>query len=314
MMETKLIFDGHNAIWRIFHAVPELTVKGKPVQIVFGILKLLHAALEKFQPEMALVCWDSGRPVLRREIYDKYKLTREDRRKTDPVRQKNFFDVNKQLGMVKLVISHMAVCQVEIPNVEGDDLIAMSCNALEDHKTVVSSDRDMLQLVGPDISIWSPIKAQLYTEKNFKTFMDGLSPRQYLETRILVGDKTDGIPGIAKGLGESTAVEVIKRYGSLKKIYSSSSIRKKLEGKGNRYRLLFIDEFKSLVERNTQLMDLGLVSSDTAAEIIRSKIRKKKKVDREFLKRYFLRNRFLSLMQDFGDWLQPFLDLEDSDE
>jgi DNA polymerase-1 len=307
---TALIFDGHNAAWRVFHAVPELTVKDQPIQVVFGVLKLIRTALEKFEPETALVCWDSGRPILRRSIYDRYKADREYRRNSEEGRREAADSIERQLILVKSVLKKMAVCQFEIPNVEADDLMAMACATLDGQKTIVSSDRDMLQLVSPDVSVWSPKKLQLYTGKNFAGLFEGLTPRQYLETRVITGDKTDGIPGIARGLGEVTAFEVIKRYGSIGKIYHSKSIRKKLESKGNRYQLFFAEGAEEAIVRNMKLTDLSLVKSETATNLLRTEMKKPRKVDKVYVKKYFLRRKFYTLLQDFASWIEPFQDLE----
>ena len=318
-----LVFDGHNALWRLQMRLPELTANGKPVQVVYGFLRLLRSALSQFEPNVALVCWDSGRSKYRKKLFPEYKANRDEHHKDD----RTFAQANMQLETIKGLLKYLNVAQLTYPDTEADDLIGIACYDLEGEKTIISSDKDMLHLVSEEVSVWSPIKTQLYTHKNFKDLtkvmegpnkiFSGLSPKQWLEFRALTGDPSDNIPGVAPGLGEQTARELIDRFGSIDNLYSSS-VEKKVHKMGNRYALLYSEGAKERVYRNLLLMDLSLPLHREdylqIAKVLQSNFQKRKKVDRRFLRDYFNEQKFESLLKDLATWILPFEDLDIGEE
>jgi DNA polymerase I len=300
-----LIFDGHNSVWRLQKVLPSLTANGEPVQVVFGFMRLLRAALEHFEPNVAIVCFDSGFPEFRRKIYSGYKYGRQH----DP---KEMSELSLQLKTIKGILPYINVVHLAYPNVEADDLVAVSCNEMSGHKIIVSSDRDMLHLVDEDVSVWSPIKGLLYDNSSFRRLV-GMSPRQWLEFRVLTGDSGDKIPGVAKGFGEETAKELITKYGSIENLFTSK-IEKKVSSKGNRYALLYSDGAADAVNRNLSLMDLHLSakreSAPKIAKILAKKLARRKPVDRVGLRAIFEERKFKTLTQDFARWVRPFEDLD----
>jgi len=308
---NTLIFDGNNAAWRLQKRLPELTAKGRPIQVVYGFLRLIRSALEKFEPTGALVVWDSGRPRIRQEIFPGYKHDRAERRAHPTEEQaQEYKSVSTQLQVIRKLLPKLGVAQVSFQDTEGDDLIAIAaCHTLKGRKTIISSDRDMLQLVDEDIDVWSPIKAELYTRKNFFKKLD-MSPAQYLEFRSIVGDKTDTLPGGAKGLGEETAKELISKYGSIKTLFLPK-IQKKVEAKGNRYALLYGEGVKERIELNLRLMDLRRVRSNRVIERINTVTSEAKtSFNKATVQKFCIEQAFTSLLRDFGRWILPFESLK----
>lgn len=302
-----VIFDGNNAVWRLAKRLPDLrTPAGSPIKVVYGFLRLVRSTLEDFEPDRALICWDSGKPRVRMKLWSGYKKSRLERKAhPTPEHRQEMKEVMMQMRMLRDLVGHLGVSQVSIDNVEADDLIAIACSELEGDKVIVSSDQDMMQLVSYSVEVYSPIKHELYTHKNFRKKV-GLSPIQFLQMRAIIGDKSDEIGGAAKGLGETTARELIFKHGGIDVLFSSKKLRKKLEAKGSRYPLLYSEGAEERIRRNLQLMDLNLVKSETATKIIKRQASSVKPLDRAFLREYFIEKQFVSLLKDFGGWLIPF--------
>jgi 5'-3' exonuclease len=305
-----LIFDGNNALWRLQKRLPTLTADGKAIQVVYGFMRLLRGALAQFEPNIALVCWDSGHSKFRKEIFEEYKANRSHTRTSKE--ESEFKDAMKQMKVVKKILPTINVVQIAFPDTEADDLIGISCHELKGEKIIVSSDQDMLHLVKDDVSVWSPIKSLLYDSRNFRK-LTGMSPRQWLEYRALVGDSGDNIPGVAKGFGSETAKDLIERYGSIEKLYSPK-VEKRVSKMGNRYSLLYSDGAREAASRNLKLMDLELPAEredyPKISKMLKKRMDRREKVDRISLRKMFEERKFKSLLQDFARWVRPFEDLD----
>lgn len=338
-----LIVDGNNAVHRLYHKLPDLsTLTGEKTQIVYGFLRLLQATMRRIEPDTVLVCWDEGIPQVRMHVWDGYKRERIERKwnpkpyrtrtfqgehgpqiqgrkpdypKTD--KQKEVSVITEQIEMLRLMLPMLCVNQIYMDGVEADDLIAIACRCLTGSRVVLSADQDMYQLVGPGVQVFNPHKpvapkskekGVLFTDSNFHKILN-LTPKQFLEMRILTGDSTDGIPGVARGFGEKTARELLQRYGSISKIFRPD-ILKKIEKVGGRGALLCGDGVWGLVERNRLLMDLSIIDSRIAQQRICSAIELQKKLDIIKVKRYLIEKEFFSLSEKFLIWVTPFQALE----
>ena len=199
---------------------------------------------------------------------------------------------------------------MQFEETEADDLIGIASQQLDEEKVIVSSDKDMLHLVGKGVSVWSPYRNFLYTVDNFKSVV-GLTPNQYLEMSALTGDSGDNITGVAKGFGETTAKELLLKYGSMEKLLQDS-IAKKVKQMGNRHALLYSDGAKERFYRNLLLMDLKICRHHERTEIrecIEAKVQSRNEINKLLLRKYFYDNKFNSLLADFPRWLLPFQSL-----
>jgi len=309
-MKTLLI-DGNNAIWRLAKILPVLNAPtGAPVQVIYGFFRLLRAAVEDFEPSHAFVFWDKGAPRLVTEIEPSYKRDRLEKRKHHTAEEEREYKmVMNQLTSIRKTLPMLCVDQMGVPGIEADHLISVACRALEGKKVILSADQDMLQLVDADVSVCRPMAhvhggPEYYTLENFHKKV-GLSPRQFLEMRALIGDRSDGIAGAAKGFGEKSAREVLERYGTLNAIFHTKAL-KKIANRGNRYALLSEDGVKEKVEQNLRIMDLRRVRSDAANSRIRSMAEQSKKLKKLDLRAYFHEQAFASLLEDFSKWVSPF--------
>ena len=311
-MKKILIHDANNACWRLMKIMPVLTTNGKPVQMVYGFLRLIRNSIEEFSPNKVLVCWDSGRSKFRQELYKDYKGNRNHTK--DKEHAKEFSSFMQQAEVVKNTLKFLNIAQLDYPESEADDLIAVACDRLIGKKIVVSSDMDMLQLVDIDTSVWSPIKKELFTYENFRKKI-GLDSQQYLQLRAMVGDNTDNITGAAKGFGEATAKELLLKYKDLDTLYSPS-VEKKIIKKGNRYALLYSDGARERIYRNLTLMDLKIVAAmnpnhNKVCKLLQENIGTRVRVSHSECHKFFSEQKFDSLMKEgLGVWLSPFETLD----
>ncbi len=306
-----LILDGHNACWRLMKRLPVLTSKGRPIQVVYGLMRLVRNVVTQFEPDYVVVCWDSGYSEFRKKILPSYKSNRD----ADEQHVKERESLNKQVHMAKAILRRLSVVQVAYPDTEADDLMALASQTLDGEKIIVSSDQDMVQLVGAETNtkVWSPIKMEMFTVENFEKKL-GMTKQQWIEYRAMVGDDGDNIPGVAHGFGPQTALDLIKTYRSVDNLFKPE-IEKNVAKKGNRYALLYGEGTRKNIYRNLMLMDLSMIGklhpdAGKIKTLIHTNMKHRSKVDKGEVKRYFIEQAFASLLSDFGKWITAFESLK----
>lgn len=226
-MEKKrlVVIDANSIIHRAFHALPPLTTKkGEAVGAVYGFLLVFFKALKDFQPDFVAACFDVPGPTFRHEKFKKYKAQR------PPVPE----ELYQQIPRVKGVLEVFNVRSFEKQGFEADDLIgtiadkAPKKQAYPELETIIlSGDTDTLQLVDKNTKVFSLRKGVkdtvLYDEGAVKEKYGGLAPSQLLDMRALKGDASDNIPGVP-GIGEKTALELLKEYGTLENLYDNVAL------------------------------------------------------------------------------------------
>lgn len=215
MSENKplLIIDGYGFVFRAYHVQPPLTSPdGLPVGAIYGFTSMLIKLLNDFKPERAVVVLDHGGKNFRHEIYPDYKAHR------PPVPE----DLLMQLPLVKEVALALNFKCISMAGYEADDLIAAIAtkSSLSNQKAVViSSDKDLMQLVDSNIAMYDPAKSKyIGGQEIFEKF--GVDANKVREVLALIGDKSDNIPGVA-GIGPKTAASLINEYGSLEQIINN---------------------------------------------------------------------------------------------
>ncbi|MBI2645314.1 DNA polymerase I [Candidatus Uhrbacteria bacterium] len=215
-----LIIDGNSLLHRAWHAIPPslMTKKGELVNAVYGFTVLLLKALKDIQPDFIAVTFDRKAPTFRHTEYAEYKAKR--------VKQPDEF--YEQFPRVKELLAAFDIPVFEKDGFEADDIIATLCEEVRKthpgiEKIIMSGDLDLLQLVDGHTKIMTPKKGisetALYDPSAVRERFCGLNPDQMVDYKALRGDESDNIPGI-KGIGEKIACELIKTFGSLKKVYT----------------------------------------------------------------------------------------------
>lgn len=228
MNEKLMIVDGNSILNRAFYAIkgPKMLTRadGTPTNAVFGFINILNKYLEEEKPDYLAVAFDLKAKTFRHNLYDGYKADR----KGMPD------ELAAQMPIVKQVLKAMNIPAVEVEGLEADDLIGIYSKTAEDdgmRVSILTGDRDALQLVSDQVSVIVPttVKGQTMTTKYTPMeIMDkyGVPPLSLIEVKALMGDPSDNIPGV-KGVGEKTAIELVKQYGTLDSLYENlSSITK----------------------------------------------------------------------------------------
>jgi DNA polymerase-1 len=203
-----ILVDGSGYIFRAFHALPPMTnPEGVPVNAVFGFTNLLAQFLTKHAGSHIAVVFDAHRINFRNAIYADYKAHR-----PDPPEE-----LVPQFALIRDATDALGVVHVEQEGFEADDLIAAYAKAfLEEgagQVTIVSSDKDLMQLVRPGVQLLDPIKQKPIREAEVLEKF-GVPPAKVVEVQALAGDSTDNVPGVP-GIGIKTAAQLITEYGDL---------------------------------------------------------------------------------------------------
>lgn len=214
--EKFAIIDANAIIHRGFHALPPLTTQdGVLVNAVYGFANILLKVLKDIKPDYIAVCFDVSRDTFRSQMYEDYKANRE----AGPQ------ELYHQFEMVKELVKAFNMPQYGIEGYEADDLIGTlveKTKKLPVENIIVTGDMDALQLVDKKTKVYTLRKGMadtvIYDEAGVKQKY-GFDPGQVVDYKALRGDPSDNIPGVP-GIGEKTATELIKQFGSLEKIYN----------------------------------------------------------------------------------------------
>ncbi|HBH16902.1 MAG TPA: DNA polymerase I, partial [Candidatus Veblenbacteria bacterium] len=215
--QKLVIFDGNALLHRAYHALPPLTTKdGTLVNAAYGFTTIFLKVLKELKPEFVAVTFDRKEPTFRHEAFKEYKAQRE----------KKPQELYDQISIIKDIVTAFGVPIFEAKGYEADDIIGTvtkktSTAGLE--SLIVTGDLDTLQLVDDLTSVYTLRKGLADTVTYTPAAVYdryGLKPEQLVEYRALKGDPSDNIPGV-KGIGEKTAVELIKQFHSVTGLYDS---------------------------------------------------------------------------------------------
>ena len=226
-----LLVDGTACVYRAFHALPELsTADGRQTHAVRGAVSIIRRLCRQHADADCVVVFDAPGKTFRHRLYPDYKATR------PPMPD----GLREQLAPTREILAAMGLPLLSIAGVEADDVIgALALNARERPVIIVSGDKDLMQLIDERVSMFNTNNNEIVdpagVERRF-----GVGPRQIPDYLALVGDKSDNIPGVS-GVGEKTAVALLRAFGSLDALYrrleevpslelrGAASVAKKLE-------------------------------------------------------------------------------------
>jgi DNA polymerase-1 len=209
--ENRLILvDGSAYIFRAYYALPPMTRKdGIPVNAVFGFTNMLVKLIEDYREEKLIVIFDASRENFRNKIYPEYKANRGETPE----------DLIPQFNLIKKCVEAFNIPQIEIEGYEADDIIAsysVKAYKLNIPSLIVSSDKDLMQLVNEKVEMLDPMKnIRIGVNEVIEKF--GVEPEKVIQIQALTGDQIDNIPG-APGIGPKTALELIKEFGDIDKL------------------------------------------------------------------------------------------------
>src|SRR3989338_8106943 len=214
MKGRLLLIDGQSFCYRAFYAIRELTnSKGQPTNAIYGFITMLRKLLREEAPDYAAICFDRKEPTFRLKRYEAYKAHRK------PMPD----DLIEQMPHIKEFIHACRIPIFEQPGYEADDLLGTIAKKGEKEGLevlIVTGDKDALQLVDDRVKILNTYKEEILDRKHVKERFGGLGPERVVDVMSLAGDASDNIPGVP-GIGEKTAVELIREYGSLDELYKN---------------------------------------------------------------------------------------------
>jgi 5'-3' exonuclease len=217
-----LLVDGYYYAYRCFHALIGLTnARGEPAGAVYGFLKALRRMQRDLQPDRAAVVWDMGTPARRTDLQPEYKAQRAEM--PEPLQA--------QLPILRELIPLLGFSSVFLPDTEADDLMASYAIAAQSRgweAILATADKDLYQIVGPKIRIYSTQKTDLATPKDTHALLEaetvqrkwGVTPSQLGDLLSLVGDSADNIAGV-QGIGPKGAANLLNAHGSLNAILAN---------------------------------------------------------------------------------------------
>jgi 5'-3' exonuclease len=217
-----LLIDGHYYVYRSFFAIPNLSnSKGEPTNAIFGFTKTLRLMVKHLRPELGAVFWDEGMPERRVKLQPAYKETRKEMPKP----------MVPQLDFIQNLTPLLGFRNISLPNTEADDLIGCyaiaACKQPEMEVVLATNDKDLYQLVGPCVKVYTTAKADLASPKDAFALLSEeqvtakweVSPGLIGDVLALAGDSVDNIPGI--GLGRKTAAALIGEFGGLESLLAN---------------------------------------------------------------------------------------------
>ncbi len=269
------LVDGSGYIFRAYYALPPLSRKsdGLPTGAVSGFCSMLFKLLEdarsddsKNKPTHFAVIFDSARKNFRNEIYSEYKANREEAPD----------DLAPQFEYIRKSVEAFNLPSIELLNYEADDLIATYAKKITEagaKVTVISSDKDLMQLVSNKVRLFDPMKSKVIGEKDvIEKF--GVKPSQVIDVQSLAGDSSDNVPGVP-GIGVKTAAELINKYKTLENL-----LKKAPEIPQNKRReTLLSNKDKAMISKQLVTLKNDVPLRSDAADFIIKDINKDKLYD-----------------------------------
>ncbi|MCY6354945.1 DNA polymerase I [Clostridium sp. ZS2-4] len=283
-----LILDGHSLMYRAFFALPQFTNgEGIHTNAIYGFIKMLLKMKEEIQPDYVVTAFDKKAPTFRHKEYEDYKAGRE----------KMPSELREQFPIVKELLEKLAINIFEIDGFEADDLIGTLSVFAEEKDIevyVVTGDKDALQLTTDNVKVVINKKGMSEKEvydKNRMIEEFGVTPKQFIDVKGLMGDKSDNIPGVP-GIGSKTAYKLIKEYGSVENVLQNID---NISGKKMKENLTEYSEQAILSKK------LATIMTDVPVDIDLEEIKSKEAYDLEAVKKIFEKLQFKSLLDKFDD-------------
>jgi len=213
-MKNLYLIDGNSFYYRAFFAIKGLTnSKGQPTNAIYGFIAILNKLIKEEKPDYLALAFDKKGPTIRHEKFKDYKIQRR------PMPD----DLKSQIPYIREYVRAAGIPIFEMDGYEADDILATlakKASVQSVNTYIVTGDKDALQLVGPHVKVYNTHKDGAIYDKDKVKEKFGVEPKRVVDIMALMGDASDNYKGIP-GIGEVTAVELIKKFGSLNNLYNS---------------------------------------------------------------------------------------------
>ena len=305
-----LAFDGGALLYRVVYAHTKhglATRSGAGTGALFFLVKSLRSYIMNLRPSKVIMVQDAGYSARRRALYPAYKSGRGTRvtADTDEARQEILRDIRRQRVWAEKMLPSLGVRSIKMKGREADDILAQMAIQVEaagEQMVIVSDDKDMLQLVGPHVTVYRPIADETVDSSNFAQYTGCPDARRWLVWKCIVGDGSDRVPGV-NGCGGKTALEAINAG------IDSFAVDVLLSAEQHsNWRVRRIAEQIDTVLFNQDLLDLYAEEfSSEQIEAIRAAWQDGvARCQVGEVARWFEQFEFSSLMHDLAGWLVPF--------
>lgn len=306
-----VLYDGNNTLIRN-NAVTELYYNGIRTSGIAGMMSQLLYDITTLQNknmvDKVIVLWDGG-SKLRKELYPEYKAHRVAKREKEIEEGSNYYDELKyQLEEMYKFLPNIGISSLKIVGWEADDLIASMTSMTENQCVIVSTDKDLMQLVNEKVSVYQPTKKLVYSLDNFYKSV-GILPSQFVDYKILLGDSSDNIPGI-KGIGDKTAIKLLNQYGSINGMlkHREELMKSKITSK------LFLPESLGTITLNRTLMDLNFPNKQEIEEVIQNCLLEHLEVKIKELTKFASRYGLSRVLMNIKEWKHMLYNIQDTKE
>ena len=273
-MKRAILIDGNNLLFRSYYATAYngnlmKNSKNFPTNALYGFVNMINKILTEENPEYVVVAFDKGKNF-RHEKYKDYKAGRIETPQ----------DLTRQFPYAYKILDALGIVAISIDNYEADDIIGTFARMADEDDlydaTIVSSDKDLLQLISKDVNV-KLLKQKDYILMNETTFREtyGIDPIKIIDLKGLQGDASDNIPGV-KGIGEKTALNLLQTYGSLEDIYNNIDVIK-----GKTQEKLINDKENAFFSK-----ELATIYKEVPLNMTFESIKRKEKNDKELLNLY----------------------------
>lgn len=216
-MDKLILIDGNSLAFRAFYGLPLLSNQsGLHTNAIFGFQKILDKIIREEDPTHFLIAFDAGKQTFRHEKYGEYKGGRQ---KTPP-------ELGEQFAPIRKLIDAYGIKRYEVENYEADDIIGSLSKQADENgmeTIIITGDRDLTQLASDHVTIYFTKKGVTQIDKYTPEYIEeeyGLRPEQIIDMKGLWGDTSDNIPGVP-GIGEKTAIKLLKKYDSVEGVYEN---------------------------------------------------------------------------------------------
>src|SRR3990167_725479 len=210
---TLFLVDGSSFLYRAYYGLKPLhTLDGRPVQAVYGFVRMVKKIMDTFDPHKFVLVWDSKGKTERHEIFPAYKETR----------QAPPSDLFEQKELINEFADLIELHQIALPGIEADDIIyslAKDASQASENVIVISSDKDLYQMIDDNVHIFDPFKNTIVNQEDFEADK-GFPVNKLSFYYALLGDSSDNIPGV-RGIGKKGAVELVQNFDNLQNLYDN---------------------------------------------------------------------------------------------
>jgi DNA polymerase-1 len=301
-----IILDGNSYCHRAGHAMFLQNDKGENVSVAFGFLRMTRSLIEKHKPKEVCVCWDAkGGSASKKALYPVYK---EQRKQEVGAPFSIYQEIIKQIDEMYSILPDFGLKQIKIEGLEADDAIGLLVDILpaSTQMLVVSSDRDLFQLVNEGATVYYPKDDIYLTKENFEEYF-GLKPECYVYYKSLVGDSSDNIKGLEQ-FGEKTSTRLSRKFGPWINWFSDGNVSISVlnDLKKKQREIIMRSESYEILLRNFALIKLGLLDVNFKDEVWKEYESQKPIFDEQKIKGYLFDKQFSSILARFNAFIHPF--------